>query len=72
MSDAWAKKILVKVFRLSCRLAGPVEKGKLIHQSETQSKNVKSKNLFFDRVRKPDMGFSLKRHFSTDNSTPTV
>ena len=34
----------------------------------SQSKNVESKKTFFDCVRKPDLGFSRKRPFSTDNS----
>ena len=33
-----------------------------------QSKKVESKKPFFDCVRKPDLGFSRKRPFSTDKS----
>ena len=33
-----------------------------------QSKIVDSKKLFFDCVRKPDLGFSRKRPFSADKS----
>ena len=33
-----------------------------------QSKKVESKKPFFDRVRKPERGFSRKRPFSTDKS----
>ena len=32
------------------------------------SKKVESKKLFFDCVRKPDLGFSRNRPFSTDKS----
>ena len=35
---------------------------------KTQSKKLRSKKLFFDCVRKPDLGFSRKRPFSTDKS----
>ena len=35
---------------------------------KTQSKKVESKNPFFDCVRKPYLGFSRKRPFSTDKS----
>ena len=34
----------------------------------SQSKKVESKKTFFDCVRKPDLGFSRKRPFSTDKS----
>ena len=34
----------------------------------SQSKKVKSNKPFFDCVRKPDLGFSRKRPFSTDKS----
>ena len=34
----------------------------------SQSKKVESKKPFFDCVRKPDLGFSRKRLFSTDKS----
>ena len=34
----------------------------------SQSKKVESKKPFFDCVRKPDLGFSRKRPFSTDKS----
>ena len=34
----------------------------------SQSKKVESKKPIFDRVRKPDLGFSRKRPFSTDKS----
>ena len=35
---------------------------------KTQSKKVESTKPFFDCVRKPDLGFSRKRSFSTDKS----
>ena len=35
---------------------------------KTQSKKNESKKPFFDCVRKPDLGFSRKRPFSTDKS----
>ena len=34
----------------------------------SQSKKVESKKPFFDCVRKPDLSFSRKRSFSTDES----
>ena len=34
----------------------------------SQSKKVESKKPFFDCVRRPDLGFSRKRPFSTDKS----
>ena len=34
----------------------------------SQSKKVESKKPFFGCVRKPDLGFSRKRPFSTDKS----
>ena len=34
----------------------------------SQSKKVESKKPFFDCVRKPDLGFSRKMPFSTDES----
>ena len=34
----------------------------------TQSKKVESKKLIFDFVRKPDLGFSRKKPFSTGKS----
>ena len=33
-----------------------------------QSKKVESKKLFFDCVRRPDLGFSRRSPFSTDRS----
>ena len=35
---------------------------------KTQLKKVRSKKPFFNCVRKPDLGFSRKRLFSTDKS----
>ena len=67
----WVKKTGVKLFRLSFRLTDPVEKVEFSTGSpsrKTQSKKVESKKPYFDCVRKPDLGFSRKRPFSTDKS----
>ena len=57
----------VKLFRLSF----PTEKVEFfgwIRQSEFSVKKVESKKPFSNCVRKPDLGFSRKRPFSTDIS----
>ena len=49
----------------------PVEKVEFSTGSasrNSQSRKVESKKPFFDCVRKPDLGFSRKRPFSTDKS----
>ena len=56
----WVKKTRVKRFRLTFSTGSPTRK--------TQSKKVESKKLFFDCVRKPNLGFSRKKPFSTDES----
>ena len=65
------KKTRLKLFRLSFRLEDPVEKVEFSTGSarrNSQSKKVESKKPFFDCVRKPNLGFSRKRPFSTDKS----
>ena len=52
------QKTRVKLFRLRFS-TGPASRN-------AQSKKVESKKPFFDCVRKPDLGFSRKRPFSTD------
>ena len=42
--------------------------GWIPQSTKTQSEKVESKKPFFDCVRKPDLGFSRKRSFSTDKS----
>ena len=54
------QKTRVKPFRLSFSTGGS--------SRNSQSKKVESKKPFFDCVRKPDLGFSRKRPFSTDKS----
>ena len=56
----WAQKTGRKLFRPSFSTWLPSRK--------TQSKKVESKKPLFDCVRKPDLGFSRKRPFSTDKS----
>ena len=60
MGDAIGSKTRVKCFRLSFSTGSASRK--------SQAKKVESKKPFFDCVRKPDLGFSRKRAFSTDKS----
>ena len=64
MVVGWAmrpvKKTRVKLFRPSFSTGSA--------SRNSQSKKVESKKSFFDCVRKPDLGFSRKRPFSTDKS----
>ena len=61
MNDAMGSSTGVKLFRLSFSTGSPSRK--------TQSKKVESIKPFFDCcVRKPDLGFSRNRPFSTDKS----
>ena len=76
------QKTRVKLFRPSFSTGGcsrksqdfrldPVEKVEFSTGSasrNSQSKKVESKKAFCDCVRKPDLGFSRKRPFSTDKS----
>ena len=67
----WVQTPGVNFFDRVFRLAHPVEKVKFfdwISQSENSVKKAESRKPFFDRVRKPDSGFSRKRPFSTDKS----
>ena len=60
----------MKLFRLSFSTGG-VEKVEFSTGSASrscESKKVESKKPFVDCVRKPDLGFSRKRPFSTDKS----
>ena len=70
MSGAIGSKNTCKTF--STEFFYPVEKVEFfdwIRLSEIlKSKKVESKNTFFDCIRKPDLGFSQKRPFSTDKS----
>ena len=66
------QKTRVKLFRLSFSTEDPVEKVEFfdwIRQSEFSVEKVESKKPFFDCVRKPDLGFSRKRPFSTEKLT---
>ena len=54
----WVQKTRVKLFRMD----PPV--GKLSGKNQ----KVEWKKMFFDCVRKPDLGFGPKRPFSTDKS----
>ena len=71
----WVQKTGVKLFRLNFS-NGRSSRKKSTTQNfstgspsrKTQSKKVESKKPLFDRVRKPNLGFSRKRPFSTDNS----
>ena len=56
----WVSKTNVKLFRL--------EFFDWQIQSKKSVKQVESKELFFDCVRKPDFGVSRKKPFSTDKS----
>ena len=64
---ASVKKTRLEVFRLSFRLE-EVEFSTGSARRNSQSKKVESKKPFFDCVRKPNLGFSRKRPFSTDKS----
>ena len=57
----WVEKARVKLFRLTFSTGCTSRK--------TQSKKFESKKLFFDCVRKPDLGFSRKKPFSTDKTS---
>ena len=68
----WDKKARVKLFRLSFS-TGTIPSRNLTFSTgspsrKTQSKKVESTKLFFDCVRKPDLGLSRKRPFSTEKS----
>ena len=56
----WVKKTRVKLCRLSFSTGSAGR--------NSQSKKIESKKTFFDCVRKPDLGFSRKRPFSTYKS----
>ena len=69
----WVQDTSANVFDRVFGLADPVEKVKFFdwipkQVGKTQSKNVESKESFFDCVRMPDFDFSRKRPFSTDKS----
>ena len=55
-------KARVNFFRLSFSTGSPSPSRK------TQSKKVESEKVFFDSVRKPDLGYSRKRPLRTDKS----
>ena len=56
MSDAMGSKIRGKTFSTGSG------------SRTSQSKKIESKKPLFDSVRKPDLGFSRERPFSTDKS----
>ena len=60
MSDAIGSKNTCKTFRLSFSTGSA--------SRNSQSKKVESKKPFIDCIRKPDLGLSRKRPFSTDKS----
>ena len=60
----WVQKTSVPLFQLSFSMSFSTGSP----SRKTQSKKVESKRPFFDCVRKPDLGFSRKRPFSTDKS----
>ena len=62
MSDAMGSRNACKAFSTGGKSSfstGPASRN-------SQSKKVESKKPFFDSVRKPDLGFSPKRPFSTE------
>ena len=68
----WVQKSGVKLFRLSFS-TGSSRKSRVFStgsasRRNSQSKKVESKKPFLDCARKPDLGFSRKRPFSTDKS----
>ena len=79
----WLQKSGVKLFRLSfstgrssrkCQVfrldppVGNIQSKKSNFSTGSPSRKTQSKKPFFDCVRKPDLGFSGKRPFSTDKS----
>ena len=72
MSDAIGSKNTCKLFRLSISTGGPGRKSRVFRLDPPvgilSRKKLRSKKPFFDCVRKPDLGFSRKRPFSTDKS----
>ena len=62
------QKTRVKLFRLSFSTGGSKKSSFSTGSASrnSQSQKVESKKPFFDCVRKPDLGFSRKRPFSTD------
>ena len=72
MSDAIGSKIACKTFStefFDWRIQSKKSSFSTGSASRNSwSKKVESKKPFFDCVRKPDLGFSRKRPFSTDKS----
>ena len=66
------QKTRVKLFRLGFSTGGSSRKSRVFRLDPPvgflSRKKVESKKPFFDCVRKPDLGFSRKRPFSTDKS----
>ena len=70
------QKTRVKIFRLSFSTGGSSRKSRVfrldppvgILSRKKLSRKSESKEPFFDCVRRPDLGFSRKRPFSTDKS----
>ena len=68
MSDAIGSKNTCKTFSTEFFDWRVQSKKSTFSTGGSQSKKVESKKPFFDCVRKPDLGFSRKRPFSTDKS----
>ena len=78
----WVRKTRIKLFRRSFSTGGSSRKSPQLINSPgipfpsdhttlstgPPSRKTQSKKLLFNRVRKPDLGFSRKRPFSTDKS----
>ena len=62
------QKTRVQLFRLSFSTGGFSRKSRVFRLDPPVGILSRKKLPFFDRVRKPDLGFSRKRPFSTDKS----